>query len=153
VSLRGGGRGEVKTKTTTRRAAADSQSAIEFVVQGSCVAANQQMQNCKQVSFRWSACPAARPRLLRPPLQSRRLPSFPPVFRRFSSFLGRFALDPRRFPALCRLGRAKHARFRPNGLSDVYRNTNAVHLSRHSNVFKSLSDQIVRARGARALSP
>jgi len=64
VSLRGGDRGEAKTKTTTRRAATDSQSAIEFVVQGSCVAANQQMRNCKQVSFRWSACPAARLGLL-----------------------------------------------------------------------------------------
>jgi len=46
VSLRGGDRGEAKTKTTTRRAATNSQSAIEFVVQGSCVASIKQMQNC-----------------------------------------------------------------------------------------------------------
>jgi len=87
VSLRGGDRGEAQTKTTTRRAAMDSQSAIEIVVQGSCVAVNQQMRNCKQVSFRLSACRAARPRSLGPPLQSRRFPSFPVVSRRFSSFL------------------------------------------------------------------
>ena len=37
-------------------AATDSQSAIEFDVQGSRVSANQQVRNCNQVSFRQTAC-------------------------------------------------------------------------------------------------
>ena len=54
-----------------------SQSAIEVLVQGSGIAANQQMRNCNNVSFRQTACSEARPRSLGPPLHSRRFPSFP----------------------------------------------------------------------------
>ena len=35
----------------------------------------------------------------------------------------------------------------------MHRDTSAVHLLRHSNIFKSRSDQIVRGRGARGPPP
>jgi len=103
----GEGTGARRRRRRQRRDATDCQSAIEFVVQGSYVAANQQTWNCKQVSFRWWACPAAHPRSLRPPLQSRCFTSFPPVSRRSLSFLERSPFDPRRFSALRRLRRVR----------------------------------------------
>jgi len=51
----GQGRGEGEDNNT--REATDSQSALEFDVQGSRVSANQQVRNCNQVSFRQTACP------------------------------------------------------------------------------------------------
>jgi len=104
VSLREGDRGEAKTKTTTRRAATDSQSAIEFVVQGSCVAANQQMRNCKQVSFTSDGRRVQRPDQGRSgphcsPVVSARFPPFLVVSRRFSGVRLWIRVDFRLFAA------------------------------------------------------
>jgi len=106
----GGGQGRGEDDDNDTREATDGQSAIEFAVRGSSVSANQQVRKCKQVSFGQTACPVARPRSFRPPLQTHRFPSFPVVSPRFSSFLGRSASDLRRTSALGRRSPAKQVR-------------------------------------------
>ena len=84
---RGGGQGRGKDEDNHTRETTDSQSAIDFYVRGWGVSADQQVRNCKQVSFGQTARPVARPKSFGPPLQTRRFPSFPVVARSFSSFL------------------------------------------------------------------
>jgi len=78
----GGGQGRGKDEDDNTREETDKQSAIEFGVRGSSVSVNQQVRNCKQVSFGQTACPVARPRSFGPPF------CIPVVSLRFQSFLG-----------------------------------------------------------------
>jgi len=141
------GRGEDDDNDT--REATDSQSAIEFAVRGSSDSANQQARNCKQVSFGQTACPVARPRSFRPPLQTHRFPSFSVVSRRFSSFLGRSASNLRRPPALGRRSLAKAlSRRRVHGVHRrVLANQNAQlqsHANHAGHIRPSRTDRMLR---------
>jgi len=84
----GGGTGERRRRR--RQRSEQQQTAnerLKSVVRGSCVAANQQIRNCKWVPLRQSAWPAARPNSIGPPLESRCFPSILVDSRRFSSIL------------------------------------------------------------------
>jgi len=120
----GGGQGRGEDDDNGTREATDSQSAIEFAVRGSSVSSNQQVPNCKQVSFGQTACPVARSKSFRPALQTHRFLSFPVFSPRFSSFLGRSASDLRRTSALGRRSFAKQVgswQKCPRGRHDVKR--------------------------------
>ena len=126
----GGGHGHGEDKDNNTREATDSQSAIECDVRGSSVSANQQVRNCKQVSFGHTACPVAQPRSFGPLMQTCRFPSFPVISPCFSSFLLRSASDLRLKPALGRRSLVKQVLSRQKRLRDRHHDKRGMILRR-----------------------